>query len=739
MFYRNIPLLILLILFSVTVSRASLTPPEDQSLRLSTERLKTKEYSAARIAALQAQQSPKRDFVLGVTAFHLEKWDEVERYLSDSVESLPLLGDFALYYRTIALTNLSRHNEALPLLLRLKKEYPESPFLRSAKLLTADILFQMEDFPKALLSYQSFQADYPSGNDSLKALYHSALCREKLGDPAGAIRDLRSIWLSYPAKTFAGQAEVHLDRLAKLTETPQFFTEEERYARGCTLYEQRHYKEALSAFSSISPGALPEKLRGELAFKIAMTHYRLKKNIQAEQSFAALASPESPYREYRVEASYWLALIFDRTGKDAAAVSTFLEFAQAHPESSLADNALFQAALIKKHEGAHQEALVLFQKIISDYPASSYASRALWESAWSQYLSREFNGAANTFALLSNDPTWREKALYWHARSLEATGKREAAFSVYAQIQQGYPTGYYSLNIQKKFGLMSNRVPLLSTTYQVPFSDSLGMERAQTLISLGLFEEAGKELSALKKRNGSSFRGSLGHAGLYLAMNDYRSAMGLFRQEALLSELGDSPSLWAILYPAGFQEIVSRHTLNTGIDECLAYALIRAESSFSPTVRSPVGAVGLMQLMPATAKDTARGLGEEVTTPQLTNPEVNVKIGTRHLRDLIIRFNGNLVSAVAAYNAGATPVLRWRKNFPTLQEDEFVENIPYPETREYVKKVLAAMEVYRQLYGMKEVDTKEPAPIREKASAPTTLELPTDESIPGTDPSSPLQ
>jgi soluble lytic murein transglycosylase len=731
--YRYIPFLTLLLLFSISVSRASLLPPEDQSLTLSAECLKKKEYSGARVAALQAQPGPRKDFVLGVTAYHLEKWEETERYLASSEESFPLLGDFALYYRAIALTKLSRPAEALAPLQRLKQAYPDSPFVRSAALLMADILFKMEDFPKALISYQTFLADYPSGNDSLKARFQSALCREKIGDLKGSIRELREIWLLYPAKSIAGQAESEFDRLRKITASPLLFSAEELFKRGCTLFEQSHYKEAATVFSALSPGSLPEKLRGELAFKSAMTQYRLKKNTEAEQSFALLASRESSYPEYRVEATFWLAQIYDRIGKDDEAANTFLGLAQAHPESPLADNALFFAALIKKHEGAHREALALFRKVVADYPGSSYAQRSLWESAWSLYLSGDFAEAANTFALLSNDPAWREKALYWQGRALEASRQGKAAFSVYAEIQQEYPTGFYSMNIAKKFGIRSNRVPVLSTSYHVPLPDLHGMERAQTLISLGLYEEAGRELSALKKRTGSSFRGSLGHAGLYLAMNDYRSAMGLFKPEALVKDDGNTPSVWAIIYPAGFHDIVSRHTSNIGLDESITYALIRAESNFLPTARSPVGALGLMQLMPATARQIARNLGDDISASQLTNPEVNVRIGTLHLRDLINSFNGNLVSAVAAYNAGSTPVRRWRKNFSTLQEDEFIENIPYPETREYVKKVLAAMEIYRQLYGLKESTRKEPpaSTIQGKSAAITTMELPADLASPG--------
>ena len=130
------------------------------------------------------------------------------------------------------------------------------------------------------------------------------------------------------------------------------------------------------------------------------------------------------------------------------------------------------------------------------------------------------------------------------------------------------------------------------------------------------------------------------------------------------------------------------------------YALVRAESRFSPTVKSGAGAIGLMQLMPATAKMTAKEKG--YFDPQrLVSPDCNLTLGTRHLRELIKGYDGDVVYSIAAYNAGATAVERWKKNFKGLKKDEFIENIPYRETRDYVKKVYASAATYRQLYGIK--------------------------------------
>ncbi len=190
--------------------------------------------------------------------------------------------------------------------------------------------------------------------------------------------------------------------------------------------------------------------------------------------------------------------------------------------------------------------------------------------------------------------------------------------------------------------------------------------------------------------------------------------MGLFRNMGGI----DSPE-WNFCYPTAFSEHVSRYAGRYGVSESLAYSIMRAESNFYPSARSAVGAVGLMQIMPNTAKYLEKdksGIDGEI---QLTHPELNIKLGMKHLKDLIRRYQGNLVFAVAAYNSGATPVDRWRRNFSGLEKDEFIENIPYPETREYVKKVFSSMVIYRSLYGLDSENGKTAATGSSKSTADT--------------------
>jgi soluble lytic murein transglycosylase len=216
---------------------------------------------------------------------------------------------------------------------------------------------------------------------------------------------------------------------------------------------------------------------------------------------------------------------------------------------------------------------------------------------------------------------------------------------------------------------------------------------------MGLHDQARSELAAARRNGSARGKGLLGVARLYLEMNDYSSAAAAVRAEQPRRMDGETATIWGLLYPRGFSEQIAAEAGRHEIPEELVYALIKAESGFSPVALSPVGAVGLMQLMPSTAKGMVNGSStKNGISARLTDPAFNIGLGVRHLKDLLRQYNGNVVSAVAAYNAGSRPVDRWRRSLVSLREDEFIENIPYYETREYVKKVLTFAEVYRRLY-----------------------------------------
>jgi soluble lytic murein transglycosylase len=162
------------------------------------------------------------------------------------------------------------------------------------------------------------------------------------------------------------------------------------------------------------------------------------------------------------------------------------------------------------------------------------------------------------------------------------------------------------------------------------------------------------------------------------------------------------------MYPLGYFPLVRQQAAQQGLDPYLVTALIREESSFAPGAVSRAGARGLMQLMPDTAQQVARRYKVRLASaPPLESPEVNIQLGTMHLAELLRDNRGTHSLAIAAYNAGQPQVQQWIQRFGYATEEEFTEDIPYNETRNYVKRVLGSYERYTSLYGSKKAASHE--------------------------------
>ena len=159
---------------------------------------------------------------------------------------------------------------------------------------------------------------------------------------------------------------------------------------------------------------------------------------------------------------------------------------------------------------------------------------------------------------------------------------------------------------------------------------------------------------------------------------------------------GADNRLWPLVYPAGYSDLITKHAISSNLDPFLVYAIIREESWFNKEAVSPAGALGLMQLMPGTAKRVAKEsyAGRE----SLFDPEVNIELGTRFFSERLSQFDGNIFLAIASYNAGPEAVEKWMNELDGVELDEFIEDIPYKETREYVKKVFRSYMEYNRLY-----------------------------------------
>ncbi|MDD2899265.1 MAG: transglycosylase SLT domain-containing protein [Desulfuromonadaceae bacterium] len=696
MSYRFRP--VLLAFAGITIfAGSSQTLATDDFLNRAAALYRDKDFAAAYATAAKSSDQSHRSFVRGMAALRMEKFEEAAALLAEAEQKLPLIADYAALFQAEALQKLKRYPAASAKAGSIATLYPASKALRRSGKLLADILYESGDYKGALTSYQTFIEKYPSGGDSVDASFQSARCREGLSDAGGAAMTYRSIWLNNPASPLAAKAQERLKALEPTAPKLPPYTAEELLKRSSALYAQNEYSAALKTLEMIPVSAQTQTLIPRIDLRTGMAQYRLKRYKDAEKQFVKAAA--TPLPGVRSEARFWLAKTLERQDLKERALAMYLGLAEEGKKQEFADDALLEAAGLKRGLGQYAEAAQLFDQASRLSTDTRVVTRSVWETGWCRYLAGEYTAAANAFKSLLTDDSQREKVLYWLAKALEKN-RDAAAAAYYRTLLDEFPAGFYATWYREQKGIKDTREALGSRDPVTELPVPVGFDKARLLASLGLLEEARAELAAGRKKNGDRKGQFPVLARVYLEMRDYGSAISLFMQNRpVIWEKGTLP-LWSAGYPRAYTEFISQHAALNGLSEGLVYALIRAESGFAPAIKSGAGAIGLMQMMPATAKLTAHEKGE-FNPQRLTVPEYNIRLGTKHLHDLMKEYDGDVIYMAAAYNAGSSALGRWKRSFKGLQKDEFIESIPYQETREYVKKVYASAATYRQLYGVK--------------------------------------
>jgi soluble lytic murein transglycosylase len=282
---------------------------------------------------------------------------------------------------------------------------------------------------------------------------------------------------------------------------------------------------------------------------------------------------------------------------------------------------------------------------------------------------------------------WR----YWYSRSLLETGEVKAGnkqLNALANSRHYY--GFLAASFLNKPANFQNKPIEITVDERKLILSNPAAKRAFELFAIGRFHHARKEwnywLSKLSKRD------KLVASKIANELHWYDRAIFTLANVGYLDDV-------SLRFPLGFEKEIKRFAEHHKINPAWAFAITRRESSFMSDANSPAGAKGLMQVMPGTAKQLAR---KKVSNKELLDAKGNIKLGTKYLRNLLKRHDGNQILATAAYNAGPYRVKSWLKNSKPLPADIWIETIPFKETREYVKSVLAYQQIYQQKVGSKE-------------------------------------
>lgn len=696
MFHSFRPVMFAFAIMSILAGSIIASSADDYLKSAATE-YRAKGYGAAYTLAGKSADISQRAFVRGMAAFRLDRYEEAAALLKEAEQKLPLIADYAAFYQAEALFKLKKYSAASVKAASIRKLFPGSRLLRHSEKLYADILYEAGDYKGAVKLYQWYVKKYPSSRDFVDANFKLSDCLEKLGDVSGAVQIYRNIWLNNPASSLASRAEERIKQLERSGLKYPPYTAEELLKRATTLYTHNRYGEVLKTLGMIPLTGRSQSISDRIDLRIGMSQYRMKQYKLAEKQFSKVVASLIP--GVSSEARFWLARSLDRQGFKERALAMYQGLADEGKKQIFADDAALEVASIERSLRQYREASLSFEQAAGFAQDPKTVARSIWNAAWCRYLAGEYPSAAVLFKKLLGDETEREKVLYWLGKALE-NGADDTAGFYYSTLLKEFPAGFYATWYREQKGLKDTRETLGSRNVLAELPLTPGYDKPRLLSSLGMFEDARLEMIAIRKDIAEKKGRFPSRARVYLEMQDYSSAISVFMgNRPILWEKKTLP-IWAVGYPRAYTELVSQNAAINGLSEGLVYAMIRAESRFSPAVKSSAGAIGLMQMMPATAKITAHEKGG-FNPMRLTSPEYNIRLGTKHLNGLMKEYNGDVVYVAAAYNAGSGAVKRWKKSLSGLKKDEFIESIPYKETREYVKKVYASAATYRQLYGLK--------------------------------------
>ncbi len=382
--------------------------------------------------------------------------------------------------------------------------------------------------------------------------------------------------------------------------------------------------------------------------------------------------------------------------------------------------------------GEYGDANTLFEKLIKLHGGTAEAAEATFRIGLLEFRRKRYSQASTYFErvmALNSGTDFEYRSLHWLWRSQQ---KMDASKALpYAQQLAGrYPFSYYGLRAQAEMNGNEIKMPTggqkIKAELRLLESERLAWERLQILLKAGWFKEAEKELDALPDPQTNEEK--LLRAKLWaLAMRYDLAIMEISKAIENDPSLAQIPVLKTV-FPEEYAPWVDREAKATGISASWLRSLIRQESSFRPDAKSPAGALGLMQVMPATGAEVARDLRikDFVPTESLLMPEINIRIGSTYLSRLIKNFNGNVPLALAAYNAGPTRLRRWlsaRKDLGPIESSAssnpeveiWLDELPWEETSFYVKSILRNWVVYRLLDGSK-LSLSEPLWVDAKAT-----------------------
>ncbi len=689
------------------------SPADDTAWRLSAEPSDAAETALREAAAHEgvdalralASQSPEPDvrglahLGAGLRLLDLRRPAEALAELSHAEVQQTLLRDRALYAAAQAQEALGQTQAAVRSYLAAAAE-PSSAVACSALPTAAAFLVKAGQPGDAVGPLEQVVAACPADAPAaLLALGDAQLAR---GDRAAAAAAYDRLDRELPASALAAQARLKLAALAdQLPARAADESARRSLARGMTLLAAGRSSEAIAALHAVQVGGLPAAEAQLVQVSLGqalMTRGRTREAAALLQKIPA----DSPHA---AQAAFLLARERARRLRTPEAFETV---ADRYRGSPWGEESLLALANHYQKDARDDDALPWWRRLLAEYPEGRYVERAAWRVAWADYRAGRFEAAAQTLettARLRAASSATPACLYWAARARLALGQNDRARALLQETVRRYKYAYHGLRAREwlaRLGGGTEPGSALSAdgpSDEQPLPEPRGT-RVRLLLLLDRLDEATEELRLCPETS----RVLATIAWLDWRRGRLRPALVEMKRAypEWVSEAGDRlpVGVWHVLFPLRYESELRAAADVESLDASLVAAVILQESTFDAAALSRAGARGLMQVMPATGRRLAHAKGVRFRRAALHDPGTSLDFGTRYLRQMNDRYAGAVEKVLAAYNAGPHRVDAWTAERGERSAEEFIESIPFTETRQYVTTILASREHYRRIYGL---------------------------------------
>ena len=640
----------------------------------------------------------------GLKRFQDGNYQSALTFFSNPTLAKTALADYAAYYKGLTQLRLGQVAEARKTLADVIDRKAPGYVSVAAGLAAGEAAELAGDYSAAVNIYERLAEQKAAVNDDLLSrLGRAALAS---GDRSKAAQAFLRVYYEFPLSDAATGAGTQLASLQDQITRPNYKGE---LARAQALFGAKRFNDARAAFQALQASAEGDD-KELAALRIAECDFYMKRYPAARDG----VQPYIDGASRKAEARFFYLSSLRELGDGDRYVSLTNSLVADFPDSSWSEEALNNLGTYLIVQDEDDLAAKAFRDLYEKFPAGARAERAAWKYGWYAYMTGDYAETVRVFeSAAAGFPRsdYRPSFLYWAGRAHGKLGDGTEADSRLRLVYADYANSYYGRLAERQLSRQGDIAAargdgdvrrVSSTPAPLPEVKPIPSEPLiRLLLANEMYDDALVELRHAQRAWGSSARVDATIAWVYNRKGELRRAISLMRRTypQFLSAGGQQlpAEILQVIFPLVYWDSIRKNSAQHDLDPYLIAALVAQESTFDAGVRSSANAWGLMQLVPATGKKLARSVGVRFTMASLTNPEINLRLGTLYFSELVSQFGGTYY-ALASYNAGDSRVTRWKSERPALDEDEFIDDIPFPETQNYVKRILGTAEDYRRLY-----------------------------------------